>query len=81
MGVTGARAISVVVGLVVIALLYRRIGAVGKLMVVLWVGMLITVLVVIVSGLTHFNAKIVFDFPPARRRKSKRQPHTTWKNP
>ncbi len=64
MGVTGARAISVVVGLVVIALLYRRIGAVGKLMVVLWVGMLITVLVVIVSGLTHFNAKIVFDFPP-----------------
>jgi amino acid transporter len=64
MGTSGARLVSVAVGLVVMALLYRRIGAVGKLMVVLWAGMLLTVLVVIVSGLTHFNAAVAFDFPP-----------------
>ena len=64
MGATGARLISAVVGLLVIALLYRRISSIGKLTVVLWLGMLLTVFVVIVSGLTHFNAAIVFDFPP-----------------
>ncbi len=64
MGVLGARLISVAIGLVVIALLYRRISSIGKLTVVLWLGMLLTVLIVIVSGLTHFNAKVVFDFPP-----------------
>lgn len=64
MSPTGARVISAAVGLMVIALLYRRIDSIGKLTVVLWVGMLVTVLVVIVSGLTHFNAAIVFDFPP-----------------
>jgi amino acid transporter len=64
MGVWGARAISVAIGLVVIALLYRNIKSIGKLTVVLWLGMLLTVLIVIVSGLTHFNAAVVFDFPP-----------------
>lgn len=64
MGTNGARLITVGVGLLVMAMLYRRIGAVGKVMVVLWVGMLVTVLVVIVSGLTHFDAAIAFDFPP-----------------
>ncbi|MEP7345640.1 MAG: amino acid permease [Gemmatimonadaceae bacterium] len=64
MGPSGARLISVAVGLLVMALLYRRIGSVGRLTVVLWVGMLVTVLVVIISGLTHFNAAIAFDFPP-----------------
>ena len=35
----------------------------GRLMVVLWVGMLITVAWVIVTGLTHFDAAQAFDFP------------------
>ena len=64
MGVWGARAVSVAIGLVVIALLYRKISSIGKLTVVLWLGMLLTVTIVIMSGLTHFDAKIVFDFPP-----------------
>lgn len=64
MGPWGARLVCVAVGLLTIALIYRRIGAVGKLMVVLWVGMLITVIAVIVSGLTHFDARLAFDFPP-----------------
>jgi len=49
-------------------LAYRRIVVVGRLMVVLWVGMLITVAWVIVAGLTHFNAARAFDFPQGPRR-------------
>jgi amino acid transporter len=37
---------------------------VGRLTVVLWVGMLATVLWIIVSGLANFKAAVVFDFPP-----------------
>src|SRR5438874_8886486 len=60
----GARAVAVGVGVLVTALLYRRITAVGKLTVVLWVGMLATVLWIVASGLVHFNANVAFDFPP-----------------
>ena len=64
MGSTGTKAVSMLVALVVIVLLYRRITSIGKLTVVLWIGMLATVLWVIAVGLTHFNAKVAFDFPP-----------------
>ena len=64
MGAGGTRIASTAAGLLVIVLLYRRITAVGRLTVVLWVGMLITVLWVIGSGLANFNAKVAFDFPP-----------------
>src|SRR5579864_8154509 len=64
MTVTETRLVSATVGVLVILLLYRGITAVGRLTVVLWVGMLLTVLFVIVSGFTHFNAKLAFDFPP-----------------
>jgi amino acid transporter len=47
----------------IIALAYRRIEAAGRLMVVLWVGMLATVAWVIVAGLSHFHAAIAFDIP------------------
>ncbi len=63
MGTTQARLVSLGVGTLVMVLLYRRITAVGRLTVVLWIGMLITVLWIIVAGLFHFNAKVVFDFP------------------
>ena len=60
----GTRLVSLSVGVLVIALLYRRIHAVGKLTVVLWAGMLATVLWVIVSGLANFHRDVVFNFPP-----------------
>jgi amino acid transporter len=47
----------------VTVLAHRRIAVAGRLMVVLWVGMLITVAWVIVTGLTHFDAALAFDFP------------------
>lgn len=58
------RAVSMSVGLLVIVLLYRRVTSVGKLTVALWIGMLVTVLWVILAGLSHFNRAVVFDFPP-----------------
>ncbi|HLK19246.1 MAG TPA: amino acid permease [Bryobacteraceae bacterium] len=64
MGVAGTRVVSALVGLLVIALLYRGITAIGKMAVVLCIGMLITVFWVIVSGFLNFNAKLAFDFPP-----------------
>ncbi|MBZ5586331.1 MAG: APC family permease [Acidobacteriia bacterium] len=50
------------VGVVVMVLLYRRISAIGRMTVVLWVGMLLTVGSIIVSGMAHFNASLAFDF-------------------
>jgi len=47
----------------VTALAYRRIAVAGRLMVVLWVGMLATVGWVIAAGLSHFSAARAFDFP------------------
>jgi amino acid transporter len=52
------------VGLVNIALLYRRIHSIAKITVSLWVGTLITVLAVIVTGAMHFDPDVAFDFPP-----------------
>jgi amino acid transporter len=45
-------------------LLYRRITTIGKISVLLWVGVVGTMLWLIWGGVTHFNAKIAFDFPP-----------------
>ncbi|HJP86636.1 MAG TPA: amino acid permease [Gemmatimonadaceae bacterium] len=53
-----------VVGLINIALLYRRIQSIAKITISLWVGTLITVLAVIFAGATNFNPRIAFDFPP-----------------
>jgi amino acid transporter len=53
-----------VVGLVNIALLYRRITSIGKITVSLWVGTLLTTGAVIITGALNFDAKIAFDFPP-----------------
>src|SRR5213595_2546189 len=57
-------ALVTVVGLINIALLYRRIQSIAKITVSLWIGTLITVLAVIFAGATHFNPRIAFDFPP-----------------
>src|SRR6476469_7494015 len=52
------------VGIINIVLLYRRIQSIAKITVSLWIGTLITVLAVILTGATHFNPAIAFDFPP-----------------
>jgi amino acid transporter len=52
------------VGVLVVALLYRRISVLARMTVVLWIGMLLTCGWMIVSGMLHFNAARAFDFPP-----------------
>src|SRR3954470_8113937 len=61
---SGEIALVVVIGVINIALLYRRIHSVATITVSLWIGTMITVLAVIVTGATRFNARVAFDFPP-----------------
>src|SRR6202011_1578792 len=49
MGTTETRLASLAVGILVVVLLYRRITAVGRLTVILWVGMLATVLWIVAA--------------------------------
>ncbi len=58
------KAISGGLVVLIVILLYRRIGAIGKISVLLWIGVVGTMLWLIWGGATHFNAKIAFDFPP-----------------
>src|SRR6266498_1071176 len=50
-------------GLLCIALLYRRITFIGKITVALWVGSILTTVAVIFTGVTHFDSRLAFDFP------------------
>src|ERR1019366_2544637 len=64
MGAFQMRLAVLVVGVLVIALLYRGIQSVGRLTVVLWIGMLATVAWIVAAGFAHFDARRAFDFPP-----------------
>lgn len=64
MGVWETRAVAAGAGVLVMILLYRNITAVGRLTVILWSGMLVTVLVMIGAGIAKFDPKLAFDFPP-----------------
>src|SRR5215813_239382 len=50
--------------LLLMVLLYRRIETIGKISVLLWVGVIAVMLWLIWGGMTHFDAKRAFDFPP-----------------
>lgn len=65
-GMSKAQGAAVVigVGIVAVALLYRRIGSIGKITVSLWIGTMLTVGAVILTGVTTFDASRAFDFPP-----------------
>ena len=54
----------VVLGVLNIALLYRRITFIGKLTVSLWIGTILTTFAVILTGAFNFKAALAFDFPP-----------------
>jgi amino acid transporter len=59
-----SHAIGVATIVLVVLALYRRIESIRMLTTVLWVIMLVTVLTVIIACLTHFQARLAFDFPP-----------------
>src|SRR6266496_1601885 len=60
----GALAIAAVVGVLNVALLYRRITSVATITLSLWVGTLLTVAVVVATGALHFDPRVAFNFPP-----------------
>src|ERR1043165_851296 len=64
-GMTRAESIVLVtvIGVINIGLLYRRITSIATLTITLWIGTMVTVLAVIVTGALHFNPHIAFDFP------------------
>jgi len=65
-GLTPARVLLIVttVGVLNIALLYRRIGSIGTITVALWIGTLVATAGVILTGALHFDRHIAFDVPP-----------------
>jgi fructoselysine transporter len=59
-----SKAVSGGLVLFLVVLLYRRITTIGKISVLLWAGVVGTLLWLIWGGASHFNAKMAFDFPP-----------------
>jgi amino acid transporter len=62
--VTNGQLFGVATVLAIVGLAYRRIEAAGRLMVVLWGGMLLTVAWMIAAGLSGFDPGLAFAFPP-----------------
>ncbi|HXI33006.1 MAG TPA: amino acid permease [Gemmatimonadales bacterium] len=60
----GGLAIAAGVGILNVALLYRRITTVAAITLSLWVGTMITMVAVVVTGALHFDLHRAFDFPP-----------------
>jgi amino acid transporter len=56
--------VAAAVGILNIALLYRRIQSIASITVSLWVGTLATTIAVIATGMVHFDSRVAFDFPP-----------------
>jgi amino acid transporter len=61
------KAVSAALVTALIVLLYRRITAIGMISKFLWIGVVGTMLWIIWGGMTHFSAKMAFDFPVATR--------------
>lgn len=56
------KAVSGALVLVLTLLLYRKINTIGKMSVLLWSGVLITLGWIIFGGLTHFNSHLAFNY-------------------
>jgi fructoselysine transporter len=50
--------------LLLVVLLYRKITTIGKISILLWMGVVGTMLWLIWGGIRHFDPKLAFDFPP-----------------
>ncbi|MDB6034914.1 MAG: amino acid permease-associated region [Verrucomicrobiales bacterium] len=61
---TVSKLLIVALGIFTIGLLYRRIDSIEKITITLWIGTMLTIGAVLVTGAFHFNPKIAFDFAP-----------------
>ncbi len=57
------KAVSGILVIVLTVLLYRRITTIGKLSLLLWLGVVSTIAWLIWGGFTHFDSRLAFDFP------------------
>lgn len=64
--ISATNAAFLAIGVIGIAafLLYRKITIINKFSQFLWVGVIITVIWIMLSGIFNFNSKVAFDFPP-----------------
>jgi APA family basic amino acid/polyamine antiporter len=60
----GQQYVAVAVGLAALFLLCRQMTFLKKVTLTLWVGTVLAMVTVIVTGFSHFNAHMAFDFPP-----------------
>jgi basic amino acid/polyamine antiporter, APA family len=60
----GLKLLAAAITAVAMLALYCKIQDVARLMLVLWIGMLITAGWVIFTGMTHLNLTLLLDFPP-----------------
>lgn len=58
-----AKAVAGGLVILLVVLLYRRIRTIGKISILLWTGVVGTMLWLIWGGMRHFDPKIAFDFP------------------
>ncbi len=63
LGAYEKKAVSGAVIVVLVALLYRRITTIGKISLLLWVGVIGTITWLIFGGATHFDARLAFSYP------------------
>ena len=63
LGRYGQKAVAGGVVIALAILLYRRITAVGKISILLWIGVIGTIAWLIVAGATHFHPELAFSYP------------------
>src|SRR5947209_2943966 len=64
LGRFGQKGVSGALGVLLVVLLYRRIATIGKISLLLCVGVIGTFLWLIWGGATHFDPKLAFTYPP-----------------
>jgi amino acid transporter len=66
LGISASNAVVVAIGVVAVCvfLLYRKITVIEKLGKFLWIGVMTAIAWIIFAGLTNFDSRLAFDFPP-----------------
>lgn len=59
----GQKLVSGLLVIILVILLYRKIQTIGKITLMLWIGVIGTIAWLIFGGATHFNPALAFDFP------------------
>jgi APA family basic amino acid/polyamine antiporter len=59
----GVKLLAISITATALLALYRKIQDIAKLMLILWIGMLLTVVWVIAVGMTHLSPGLLFDIP------------------